>query len=88
MIGSVALWGVVTQPARIHHRWVYDGSGVLSRYYGGLNQLEGISRDMGVQLPGRKPLLAHVHGATDDELVRVACMYARERARSASYDSS
>lgn len=29
MIGSVALWGVVTQPARIHHRWVYDGSGVL-----------------------------------------------------------
>lgn len=35
---------------------------VLSRYYGGLNQLGGISKDMGVQLPGHKPLLAHVHG--------------------------
>lgn len=35
---------------------------LLSLYYGGLNQLEGISKDMGVQLPGHKPLLAHVHG--------------------------
>lgn len=49
---------------------------MLSRYYGGLNQLEGISRDTGVQLPGRKPLLAHVHAATDDELVSAARIYA------------
>lgn len=48
---------------------------VLSRYYRGLNQLEGISKDMGVQLPGRKPLLAHVdHGRSDDELVRARCV--------------
>ena len=30
---------------------------------------------MGVQLPGRKPLLAHVdHGRPDDELVRARCV--------------
>lgn len=37
-----------------------------ARRYGGLNQPRGISRDMGVQLPGHKPLLAHEEEEEED----------------------
>lgn len=58
-----------TPPRQAPRRWEYLLARSRPRRYSGLNQPGGISRDMGVQLPGHKPSLAHEDG---DEFVRAS----------------